>query len=232
MASGAEHLADRLSVYLVADPDQTDHDLCDAVKAALAGGVTAVQLRMKSGTDRQMYDLASALAVICAEHSAPFFVNDRFDIALTSCASGIHLGADDLPVNQARLMASKSFVIGYSPKDDNDASAASLAGTEIAEAGLRGADYFGIGPVFGTQSKPDAGEALGLESFSRRVKVAGIPCIGIGGIDAANAASVIEAGAVGVAVMSAILRAPDPEKAAAELASFVHEAKANGRRPA
>lgn len=218
-------LSDKLSVYLVADPDQSDGDILGIVEAALAGGVTAVQLRAKSGTDRERFYLAQNLQELCDEHSALFIVNDRFDIALALTANGVHLGADDLPIFHTRGVAPDGFIIGYSPANADNAKEAGDAETDLSQVGFEGADYLGIGPVFDTRSKPDAGEALGLEAFSRRVKLAGIPCIGIGGIDANNAASVIELGAVGVAVMSSVLRAPDPEKAAWEIASAVREAK-------
>jgi thiamine-phosphate pyrophosphorylase len=212
-------LSDQLSVYLVADPDHTDRDLVEVVKAALAGGVTAVQFRAKSGTDRENCRLAESIQRICKEHSVLFVVNDRVDIALASGADGVHLGTWDLPVETVRELAPAGFVIGFSPADD----------TETEQASSKGSDYMGIGPVFTTHSKNDAGNALGLEAFSRRTDLAGIPCIGIGGIDAGNASSVIEAGAVGVAVLSAIIHAPDPEKAAREISAVVQEAKCRGR---
>jgi thiamine-phosphate pyrophosphorylase len=222
MATSPQRLEDRLSVYLVADPDQIERDLLKDVEAALSGGVTAVQLHAKSGSDGEKFRLASNLASLCAKYSALFIVNDRLDIALAVGADGVHLGTDDLPVFHARSAIQDELVIGYSPADDDEAQ----------EAEYAGANYLGIGPVFGTQSKADAGDAIGLAVLSRRAGVAGIPCIGIGGIDANNASSVIESGAVGVAVMSAIFRAPDPEKAAWSLASAVQKAKSRENRPA
>jgi thiamine-phosphate diphosphorylase len=213
-------MADRLSVYLVADPEATSRELVDDVRQALAGGVTAVQLRAKNGSDREILALAERLKMLCDEHSALFIVNDRIDIALASGACGVHLGIGDLPVAAARAVAPSDFVVGYSPEVDED----------IEQARLDGATYFGIGPIFGTQSKSDAGEAIGLEEFSRRVLHAGIPSIGIGGINAENAGVVIETGAIGVAVISAILGSPDPKEAARQLSMAVHAAKANERR--
>jgi thiamine-phosphate diphosphorylase len=204
-------LVDGLRLYLVADPNQSSGNLRDQVEAALRGGVTAVQLRWKSATDRELLEEAMTLAAMCKVHGALFFVNDRVDIALASGADGVHLGVDDLPIEDARRLGESSLTIGFSPETDEQAN----------RANLRGADYLGVGPVFGTASKSDAGPAIGLEILSRRVATAGIPVIGIGGITAENAGQVISAGAVGVAVVSAILRAADPEPAARRLRQAV-----------
>jgi thiamine-phosphate pyrophosphorylase len=215
-------LADRLAAYLVADPEQTNRSIFEDVERALAGGVTAVQLRAKRLSDLESFKLGHRLKDMCANYSALFLVNDRVDIALALGADGVHLGVDDLPVPAARSIAPTAFVIGFSPSTDEQAS----------RAALQGADYLGIGPVFGTQSKDDAGAPIGLDTLQLRARLAGIPVIGIGGINADNAASVIEAGAVGVAVISAIFRAEDPEVAARRLAEVVQTAKSHERRSA
>ncbi len=199
----------RLRLYLVADPEHSDTPLVDAVESALAGGVTAVQLRAKSLTDRGMIDLGRQMREITARHGALLIVNDRVDIALAIHADGVHLGVTDLPPASARAIAPAGYLIGYSPND-----AADMAGTESA-------DYYGIGPVFGTGSKADAGTALGLHAFADRVQGSPVPVVGIGGIDASNAGGVIERGATGVAVISAILRAPDPQDAAGRLRAAI-----------
>lgn len=192
----------RLRLYLIADPDLCDDPIVERVEAALSGGVTAVQLRAKSMTDRGMVDLARQVRTATTRHGALFLVNDRIDIALASGADGVHLGVTDLQPADARALAPAAFLIGYSPND-----AADTAGAGIA-------DYYGIGPVFGTRSKADAGDALGLEEFASRVASSPVPAVGIGGIDAGNARGVIARGAVGVAVISAILGAADPREAA------------------
>lgn len=204
-------LAERLRLYLVADPEQSAGNLSDHVEAALRGGVTAVQLRWKSASDRQLLEQAKTFAAMCSVHSALFFVNDRVDIALASGADGVHLGVDDLPIEEARRIGGPSLLLGYSPETDEQANLAKL----------RGADYLGVGPVFGTASKSDAGPAIGLEILSRRAATAGIPVIGIGGITADNAGEAIAAGAVGVAVVSAILRSSNPEQAARQVRQAV-----------
>jgi thiamine-phosphate diphosphorylase len=208
-------LTKRLAVYLVAAPDQTPRDLIEIVEAALNAGATAVQLRSKRLTDRESLELGLAIGERCRETDALFIVNDRLDLALASGADGVHLGVDDLPLHHACRLAPPGFVIGYSPETD----------AQTGTAKVEGADYLGVGPVFGTVSKTDAGAAIGVDTIERRAGLAGIPIIGIGGITPDNASIVIDAGAVGVAVVSAILRAPDPVAATRTLVRVVSRAR-------
>jgi thiamine-phosphate diphosphorylase len=174
---------------------------------AIEGGVTAVQLRVKGWPDRQTLSAALSLRSLCDETGTLFLINDRVDIVLAGRADGVHLGVDDLPVKAARELLGPQAVIGYSPE-----------GIEgCRDAVSDGADYLGVGPVYGTSTKADAGLPLGLERFAEMVSAARVPVIGIGGIDRTNAGPVIEAGAVGVAIVSAIFYAPDPAGAAREI---------------
>jgi thiamine-phosphate diphosphorylase len=209
----------KLSVYLVADPAQTSRDIVDDVVAALSGGVSTVQLRAKTVSDREALALAERIRPLCVAAKAMFLINDRVDLALAANADGVHLGIDDLPIEAARRLGGSEFVIGFSPETDEQAAAARA----------RGADYLGVGPVYGTRSKSDAGAAIGLELLARRAAIAGIPIIGIGGIDDRNAGAVIRTGAVGVAVISSILRASDPGNASRELRTSVDEATGERR---
>lgn len=202
-----DHLPDKLRLYLVADPDHMDGDPVAVVRSAISGGVTAVQLRCKGRSDREHIELATSMNAVCSAHAVLFIVNDRVDIALASGAGGVHLGVDDFPISAARTLGGQRFVIGYSPETD----------AQVSVARSEGASYLGVGPVFGTTTKGDAGEAIGLETIARRAELAGIPIIGIGGVTSSNARSVVEAGAVGVAVVSAITRAADPELASRQL---------------
>jgi len=204
-----------LRVYLVADPEHCRGDLERTVAAALAGGVTMVQLRAKALSDREQLSLARHLAGHCRNYAAPFIVNDRLDIALAAGADGVHLGIDDLPVLDARRLAGPGFVIGYSPETD----------PQIASAAANGADYLGVGPVFETRTKADAGGRLGLGELSRRVSLSPVPVVGIGGITRENASAVVRSGTKGVAVVSAILAAVDPALAARELLGAVGPAQ-------
>jgi thiamine-phosphate pyrophosphorylase len=206
-----DEISKRLLLYLVVDPEQAAADLTETVKAALAGGVTAVQLRSKSLTDRETIRIGESIARQCEAADSLFLVNDRLDLALALNAAGVHLGVDDLPVPTARALVRRPFVVGYSPESDE----------QTAHARQRGADYLGVGPVYITGSKADAGTPIGIETIARRSTLAGIPIVGIGGVLATNARQVVEAGAVGVAVMSAILDAADPFTAATALRKAV-----------
>jgi thiamine-phosphate pyrophosphorylase len=196
--------ADRLRLYLVADPDYTVTDFESMIAGAVHGGVTALQLRAKTWSDRETLAVATWLAQICRDAGVLFVINDRVDLAVASAADGVHLGVDDVPIDVARQLGGPDFVIGYSPESDE----------QTAASAARGANYLGVGPVFGTATKDDAGSPVGLGTITRRASLAGIPIIGIGGITATNARSVVAAGAVGVAVASAITGATDPEGAA------------------
>jgi thiamine-phosphate pyrophosphorylase len=208
-------LAGLLAVYLVADPEQARPGaLPGIVAAAVANGVTMVQLRAKTLSNAAFRAEALDLMPILAAANVPFIVNDRFRIAVELGAAGVHLGEHDLPVAEARKLAPAGFIIGASPKDIAQAAAAREDGAE----------YVGVGPVYATGSKNDAGAAIGLAGLAAQIEAAKLPAVGIGGITAENASEVILAGADGVAVISAIQRAPDPGLAAAALAAAVNGA--------
>lgn len=204
-------LREQLLLYLVLDPDMVSGDLIAATQAALNAGVTMLQFRAKHHTDRAILEMATPVRRLCRAAAVPFIMNDRLDLAFACRADGIHLGVDDLPLPVARSLGGPDLIIGYSPETDAQISAA-------AEAG---ASYLGIGPIFSTSTKQDAGAPLGLEEFSRRRMLGGLPTVGIGGINAANAASVMSAGADGIAVVSAILRAQDSALATGELLATI-----------
>ncbi len=204
-------LAEQLAVYFVADPEQTERDLVGIVATALARGVTMVQLRAKTMPDDDFVPLARAMHAACRDQNVPFIVNDRLILALELGVDGVHLGEHDLPIDVARDLAGASFIIGSSPKNVDQAEAARA----------QGANYVGLGPVYATGSKGDAGEPIGLDGLAEQIAAAKLPAVGIGGITIANATEVILAGADGVAVISAIQGAADPGQAAADLAAAV-----------
>lgn len=214
-------LPQRLAVYLVADPDVASGDVLRIVDLALAGGVTAVQLRAKRLPDREVLALARALRERCAAAGALCFVNDRLDLALAAGVDGVHLGVDDVPLPDARRLAGPNLIIGYSPETDE----------QVMQAAEAGADYLGIGPVFGTQSKADAGPRIGLGVLHRRTRLTTLPVIGIGGIGPAQAGRVIAAGAAGVAVAGAILRSSSPRETAQQISEAVLHAKTTPPSP-
>ncbi len=170
--------------------------------AAVRGGATMVQLRLKDVAARTQVDVARRLI---AALPVPVMVNDRVDVALAAGAAGAHVGAADLPVEAVRRLAPRGFIIGASVGGDMDVPQSA------------GADYVGIGPVFATMSKADAGAAIGVEALARLSRACGVPSVGIGGIDETNAPAVIAAGATGVAVIRALFAAQDPEEMARRL---------------
>jgi thiamine-phosphate pyrophosphorylase len=197
-------LAARLSLILVTDERlPPGRDLVDTVRAALRGGAPAIQLRDKLRTPRESVALARALLAETRPAGALLFVNDRVDVALAAGADGAHLGDDDFPLTAARRIVPPGFILGRSA----DTPEAAMDARE------EGADYVGVGPVYGTATKLDAGEAIGTSRIAAVAASVRIPVIGIGGIGAANAMPVIAAGAAGVAVVSAVMLAPDPEAA-------------------
>lgn len=174
--------------------------------AAARGGATMMQLRLKDADARTMVEVARALVNALA---VPVLVNDRVDVALAAGAAGAHVGADDLPVAAARRIAPAEFIIGTSVGCD----------AEVAPA--RAADYVGIGPVYATTSKLDAGRAIGVDEFARLARACEVPAVAIGGVTPATAGSLRTAGASGVAVIRAVFGDPDPEAAARALRAAV-----------
>lgn len=201
-------LAARLKAYLVTDARAGSvEQLVETCELAIDGGVTAVQLRAKGWTDRELLRAANRLRELTSRTGTLFIVNDRVDIALASNADGVHLGVDDMPVSVTRALLTAGQVIGYSPETPEDR----------IRAERDGADYLGIGPVFGSTTKDDAGPALGLDQFRALVSSCNVPVVGIGGITIDDARSVVEAGAAGVALVGAVFFAEDPKAAASEL---------------
>ncbi|WP_436346548.1 thiamine phosphate synthase [Natronorubrum sp. FCH18a] len=197
----------------------------EIVRAAIDGGVDVVQLREKETEARFRYDLGRELRELTAEAGVELIVNDRIDIAQAIGADGVHVGQSDLPVSVARDLLGPEAVVGCSTSTVEEA----------LEADADGADYLGVGAVYGTSSKDVAAEedGVGPERIAAITDAVSIPVVGIGGITADNAGPVVEAGAAGVAVISEITAAEDPQAATAALAETVETAKgvANGTRP-
>ncbi|HEY5531909.1 MAG TPA: thiamine phosphate synthase [Candidatus Anoxymicrobiaceae bacterium] len=202
----------KLVVITCGGPDGMRHE--DVARAALAGGCRAVQMRDKDMTDREFAEVALRIKGFCRHAHALLFVNDRVDVAAAISSDGVHLGIDDLDVGSARKLMPPGSIIGFSPEDLEQARAAVESG----------ADYLGIGPVFGTMTKPDAGNPIGPEGLMPYVKVGIAPVIAVGGISAGNAVAAFKAGVAGVAVASAVAGASDMEKATRELMMKIEEA--------
>lgn len=180
--------------------------LIERAAEAAAGGATMIQLRLKEVTPRELAEVARGMMQAI---TVPLIVNDRADVALAVGAAGCHLGADDVPVSAIRRIAPEGFIIGCS------------VGAESEIPAALGADYAGIGPVFSTSTKSDAGKAIGVDGFRELSEKLSIPTVGIGGITADNAKSVIDAGAAGVAAVSSIFGAPDVSSSSTSLARAI-----------
>lgn len=205
-----------LSLYLVTDRDLSlGRSTVDIVRAAVAGGVTCVQLREKNRPTRQFMAEARAVRDLLAGTATTLIINDRIDVALAVGADGVHLGQTDMSVPDARRLVGPRMLIGVSAECVEDA----------LRAESEGADYIGASPVFPTPTKTDAGPPLGLEGVRRIRAAVSLPMVGIGGVKPGNAAEIIRAGCDGVAVVSAIVSAADPERAAAELRTIIDRAK-------
>ncbi len=172
--------------------------------AAIRGGATSIQVRLKEATPREIVAVAAEM-VECL--SVPIIVNDRADLALAAGAAGVHVGPADLPVRSIRRFVPQSFIIGASFGDDSEFENA------------RHADYVGIGPVAATGSKADAGAAIGIPEFQRLASRVTHPAVGVGGVNPYLTSLLFAAGAAGVAVMSGIFSVSDPARAASDFLS-------------
>lgn len=192
--------------------------ILEVAEAALQAGAPAIQLRDKTATPRELYEQARALSEMAARYGALFFVNDRLDVALAANADGVHLGPGDLPIHAARLAAPRPFLIGAST--DDPATAKRLE--------AEGADYIGCGAVFGTSTKDVGEERIGPEGVAAVAAAVSIPVVGIGGIDGSNAHLLRGTGAAGVAVVGAVMAAPDPGAATREILAAFGDGRENG----
>jgi len=189
-------------------------DPVEQARAACEGGADVVQLRAKRAPDPLALEWAEAIRAITREFDVAFFVNDRFDLALAAEADGVHLGQDDIPPARIPAAARSRLLIGRSTHSLEQAR----------EAFEDEVDYIAFGPVFATGSKDSPGDPRGVERLAEVVRaVRPKPVIAIGGIDLGNLARVIEAGAAGIAVISAIAEAADPCSAARALAENLRE---------
>ena len=170
------------------------------VSAAMAAGAPVVQVRSKGCTDRTLHDFASRVVEICTSNGAICIVNDRIDVALAVGATGTHLGNDDLPIAAARRVAGPDHVIGGTARDPSKA-------TELVAAG---ADYLGVGPSYATTTKSGLPASLGPSGVAAVARAVEVPVIAIGGVTAGRVQEMLDAGAYGVAVVTAVSDAPDP----------------------
>jgi len=205
-------LTKTLRLYLVTDQGSIgagpgQRTLTEVVAAAVQGGVSCVQLREKQLNTRDFLAQAMALKALLNPLNIALVINDRIDIALASGAHGVHLGQSDMPVTDARRLLPPEVFIGWSVETLDDVR---------RSAGLP-VDYLGVSPIFATPTKTDTSAPWGLEGLHSVRSATALPLVAIGGIHAGNARDVLQAGADGLAVVSAVCAAPDPRAAAQTL---------------
>ena len=204
------------SLYLVTDRSLArGRSTLEIVSAAVDGGATVVQLREKDCSTREFIEQALAIKDFLKGRGVPLIINDRVDVAQAVEADGVHLGQTDMPLGTAKKILGDSMIIGISAESLQDA----------VEAEKGGADYLGVSPIYATPTKTDTAPPLGLEGLREIRKAVGLPLVGIGGLNRENAADVIRNGADGVAVVSAIVAADDPQTAADALKQIITEAR-------
>lgn len=205
-----------ISLYLVTNRSMLmNGSLPELVYEAVENGVTAVQLREKECSTREFIRLAIDLKKILDPLHVPLIINDRVDVAMAADASGVHLGQNDMPVSIARKLLGDDKIIGLSVETEND----------LFNADALDVDYLGVSPIFKTPTKTDTINEWGLEGLRKISEMTNYKLVAIGGVNKENAKSVMENGADGIAVVSAICASPDPGQSAATLRKAVDSVK-------
>ena len=199
------NLRDRLRLIVITDADiAKPRTVLDVVQAAVSVGAPSIQIRDKTAPARELAATGRALLPITRAAGALLFINDRVDVALAIGADGVHVGPDDIPVSAIRPIVPKGFLIGTSTDDPEEAHRL------VSE----GADYLGCGTVYRTTTKSDAGEAIGIDRLKQVILAVDVPVVGIGGVTVVRSREIAdETGAAGVAVIRAVMGAPDPSEA-------------------
>ncbi len=203
-----------LSLYLVTDrPLSGGRDMAWIVREAAAGGVTMVQLREKECSTAEFIQLARELKAALTPLGIPLIINDRVDVALAVDADGVHIGQSDMPYATARKLLGRDKIIGLSVETMD----------EVIAANALDVDYIGISPVYATPTKTDTLAPFGLDGVDEVMRCSRHRCVAIGGMNRDTVGEVIAHGVEGVAVVSAIVAAPSPREAAAELATIIKD---------
>lgn len=214
----------KLDTYIITNADIVPgRDHIAGAREALQGGSDVIQFREKKMDTGEMISVCAIIQSLCRQHGAIFIVNDRVDVALAMDADGVHVGQKDMPATIARRLIGPHKILGVSAGDVEKAK----------KAEADGADYVGTGMVFPAGIKKDIGVIRGLAVLREVSRAVEIPVVAIGGIDHSNAASCIEAGAAGCAVITAVIGAPNTRQAASDLAQIIRDAKTRvvKRRP-
>ncbi|MDD4497165.1 MAG: thiamine phosphate synthase [Methanosarcinaceae archaeon] len=193
-----KYLLEEIDFYLVTDSELSKKGALSDVKDSVESGCRIVQYREKNRSTKEMIREASEIKKICGD-SAIFLVNDRIDVALAAGADGVHIGQDDMPIDAARKLLGAEKIIGLTVHNRYEA----------IEAEKNGADYVGLGPIFDTSTKKDAGKGIGPDNIREIKNAIKIPLVAIGGINKENCKSVIENGADSLAVISAVVCSND-----------------------
>ena len=208
-------------LYLILDPAASrGRPLTDVLAEAAEAGVRLFQYRDKSSPMREACREAVRLRQAAADAGALLVVNDRCDLALAVDADGVHLGQDDLPLSLARAVLGPDKIIGISTHRAAD----------VREASEGGADYIGYGPIYPTSTNPDHEPVVGIEGLRQIRPLTRLPVFAIGGITVDGAEAVLQAGADGMAVISAVLGAADIRTAVREFMARVDRASRRGSR--
>ena len=186
-------------LYFITDSSLTKKNIFDDVKSALECGIKVIQYREKNASTKKMMEEAMNIKKLCRKNNALFLVNDRIDVAIVVGADGVHLGENDMPYHYARKLLGQNKIIGLSAAKIKDA----IISQEI------GADYVGIGPIYKTNTKKDAGNPIGLGILKKAKKKLKVPYVAIGGINELNIDDVLGTGARNIAIISAILEKND-----------------------
>lgn len=201
---------------MIADTEfASGRDILAIIEEAVEEGVKLIQLRAKNLTSKDFLDLALIISETLKPKNIPLIINDRVDITLSCRAAGVHLGQQDLPIRYARKILGENKLIGISVNTVEEAM----------DAEASGADYLGVGPVFQTSTKKDISPLLGVEGLKAIKDQVKIPILAIGGINAENAGDVMDSGADGIAVISAILLEKDIRKATRKLSEAIAKKK-------
>jgi len=201
------------SLYLVTDRDlMYAKSVEECVEQAVSGGCTVVQLREKTASSREFYELAVRTLKITRNYGVPLIINDRADIALAVNADGVHIGQKDLPYKETRRIMGKNKIIGVSVSNLTEA---------VAAAAEKGVDYLGVGAMFAMDTKKDA-DSTSMDELRRIREKIKLPLVAIGGINKSNIPLFAGTGIDGIAVVSAIVSQKDASAAARELIALFH----------
>jgi thiamine-phosphate pyrophosphorylase len=209
------------SLYLVTDRELAGtRPIENIVESAIRGGVSVVQLREKDCSTLEYINLAKKIKKITVSSNVPLIINDRLDVAQAVGADGVHVGQNDMPYREARCILGPDAIIGLTVETPEQAREAESLDT----------DYLGVSAIFATPTKTDTINEWGIEGLKALRKNSGHILIAIGGLNSQNVQQIIRAGADGIAVVSAICAAPDPDRASRELREIIDAEKHSGEK--